>query len=172
MDWRKPLLGVGIAAAMGVLLGGAMRPQLGVGDRPEGPQMFAGWSGTRSTGPFDDGMTLAYSSGPLPDYVTGTDWKQTTSWPQQPQVTRHDPDADYGSAAPTGSEPSAPIQYAGSHWQEAPAEAPLYPSVSGGVRYDHPRTETEATPAPPPPPEFDTDVMPEATGDTSVVAES
>jgi hypothetical protein len=58
------VLCAGAVAALvsGMLLGGAMRPNLGAADgRPAGPQMFASWSWsrTRSTGPFDPGAAIA-----------------------------------------------------------------------------------------------------------------
>src|SRR5687767_11524241 len=74
--------GMALAAVAGLLTGGAMKPNLGTDDRPAGPQMFAGWSGTRSTGPFDDGMTFASYNGQIPDYVLGTDWQKTHAWPE------------------------------------------------------------------------------------------
>ena len=58
-----------------------MQPHLYEGDRPAGPQMFAGWGGTRSTGPFDPGTTFASYQGPAPDYVIGTDAKKAMTWP-------------------------------------------------------------------------------------------
>jgi hypothetical protein len=69
--------------AAGLLLGGFMQPHLYDGDRPAGPQMFAGWNGARSTGPFDDGATLANFQGPVPDYVMGTDAKKAMTWPEE-----------------------------------------------------------------------------------------
>ncbi|MCR5880980.1 hypothetical protein [Phenylobacterium sp. J367] len=164
MDWSKPLLGIGIAAASGLLLGGAMKPDLGAGDRPEGPQIFAGWSGARSTGPFDDGRTLAYVEGQLPDYVVGTDWK-TVAWQEGPEPVEVAPAAEASAFDAAAHEP---VQYAAARWEEPPPEAPSYPSLSGGVRYDHARP---AEAAPPPPPAFDEEVMPEATGDTTVIVE-
>ncbi len=76
------LSGAAAAAISGVLLGGAMQPHLDAADgRPAGPQMFANWSGVRSTGPFDPGTTFASYPGRVPDYVTGTDWKKAMAWP-------------------------------------------------------------------------------------------
>ena len=73
-----------MALAAGLALGAAMRPDLASDDRPAGPQIFEGWAGTRSTGPFDDGA-VAYASyaGKVPDYVVGTDAKrlQAQGWP-------------------------------------------------------------------------------------------
>ncbi|WP_374468666.1 hypothetical protein [Phenylobacterium sp.] len=164
MDYRKLLSGVGIAAVAGLLLGGAMKPDLRGDERPEGPQIFAGWSGARSTGPFDDGMTLTYWQGKLPDYVVGTDWKQAIAWQEAPEIIEAEP---YDGSAFDVPEPE-PAEYAYARWEEPPAEAPHYPSMSGGVAYGAERAYGgDRLDAPPPPPEFDAEVMPEATGDTT-----
>ena len=86
------LSGAAAAAISGVLLGGAMQPHLDAADgRPAGPQMFANWSGVRSTGPFDPGTTFASYPGRVPDYVTGTDWKKAMAWPGE-RAAVHDDD--------------------------------------------------------------------------------
>ena len=77
------LSGAAAAAITGVLLGGAMRPHLDADGRPAGPQMFANWSGVRSTGPFDPGTTFASYQGRVPDHVMGTDWKKAMAWPDE-----------------------------------------------------------------------------------------
>lgn len=166
-DLKALFSGVGMAAVAGLLMGTAMRPDLNEGDRPEGPQILAGWSAARSTGPFDDGMTLAYAQGQIPDYVVGTDWKRQIAWADtsetpveaRPAVSRDDvaPAAERHAALATFDEPSR--------------EAVAYPSMAGGSAYEANR------PAPPPPPAaaapaertFDPEVAPEATGDTSPV---
>ncbi|WP_372784973.1 hypothetical protein [Phenylobacterium sp.] len=86
------LSGAAAAAISGMLLGGAMQPHLAaVDDRPAGPQMFANWSGTRSTGPFDPGTTFVAYQGRVPDYVMGTDWKKAMTWPgERAAVSRPD----------------------------------------------------------------------------------
>lgn len=69
--------GAGVALAAGLTLGAAMRPDLSTDDRPVGPQIFEGWSGARSTGPFDDSaVSYASYAGKVPDYVFGTDAKR------------------------------------------------------------------------------------------------
>jgi hypothetical protein len=162
VDYRKLLSGVGIAAVAGLLLGGAMKPDLRAEERPEGPQIIAGWSGARSTGPFDDGMTLTYWQGETPDYVVGTDWRQAMAWQESPEIIESEP---WDESAFDAAEPAPePARYAMATWEEPAAPAPNYPSMDGGVAYGADRVE-----APPPvsAPEFDADVMPEATGDTT-----
>jgi hypothetical protein len=62
-----------MALAAGLLMGGAMRPQLAFGERPSGPQIFTGAPGHRASGPGEDGSSFASYSGQLPSYVMGTD---------------------------------------------------------------------------------------------------
>lgn len=161
-DLKALFSGVGMAAVAGMLMGMAMRPDLNEGDRPEGPQILAGWSAARSTGPFDDGMTLAYAQGAIPDYVVGTDWKKEIAWADDTQPT-YEPRAErHDYYAEAVADHAQTVVY-----QAPDRDTPSFPSVSGGAAYG------ANTPAPPPPPAaepqktFDEDVAPEATGDTS-----
>ena len=61
--------GAGVALAMGLMLGGAMRPDLASDDRPAGPQTILGTAATRALGPMATAPTLASYSGGVPDYV-------------------------------------------------------------------------------------------------------
>ncbi len=126
--------GAGLAAALGILLGGSMKPDLDLDGRPAGPQMLAGWSGVRSTGPFDPGSTNPAYAGPPPAYVTGTDYVQA-AYAQPPAEA---PRRVAREAAPQ-AEPSVITQAA---YEEPPAEPVVYPSVSGGA----PRGEEAPTP--------------------------
>mgnify|MGYP001627500491 CR=1 FL=1 len=162
MDLKTLFAGVGVAAVSGLLLGGAMQPDLRGDERPEGPQIFAGWSGARSTGPFDDGLTLAYYEGQIPDYVVGTDWKQTIAWQEPPEIV--EAQADHSAFDEPEAAPEAEAYAADASWQEPPPEPPAYPSLSGGVAYG-----VDLPPPPPPPADFDPEAMPEATGDTTVI---
>ncbi|WP_325460976.1 hypothetical protein [Phenylobacterium sp.] len=154
--------GVGVAAVSGLLLGGAMQPDLRGDERPEGPQIFAGWSGARSTGPFDDGMTLAYYEGRIPDYVVGTDWKQTIAWQDAPEIVEAAQDYSvFDEPEPAADTASYAVD---ASWQEPAADPPPYPSLSGGVAYG-----VDLPPPPPPPADLDPEAMPEATGDTTVI---
>jgi hypothetical protein len=156
--------GIAMASVAGLLLGGAMKPDLGYGDRPEGPQLFAGWSGVRGeTGPFDDGASWAAYGGQIPDYVVGTDWRTASTWPKdlvayEPQ----DPPNYYEKAL--AERPQHPV----ARYEDEPREEPVYPSMKGGAAYAEGQARDAAArdQAPPPPPEFDVDAPPEATGDT------
>lgn len=155
-----------MAAVAGLLMGAAMKPNLAAGDRPEGPQMFAGWSGTRSTGPFDDSVGFAAYRGQTPDYVLGTDWNK----PVVATPVDYDPAPapDYYKQA-SAEAPSYPA----AKYQEPPREAPVFPSVSGGVAASADQHGKDAVDVhettPSPGPQFDEDAAPEATGDTSRV---
>ena len=162
MDLKTLFAGVGVAAVSGLLLGGAMQPDLRGDERPEGPQIFAGWSGVRSTGPFDDGLTLTYYEGQIPDYVVGTDWKQTIAWQESPEIA--EAPADYSAFDEPEAAAEASAYAADASWQEPPPEPPAYPSLSGGVAYG-----VDLPPPPPPPADLDSEAMPEATGDTTVI---
>jgi hypothetical protein len=163
-DLKNLMYGVGMAAFVGLLTGGAMKPTLDIDERPEGPQMFAGWSGARSTGPFDDGATFAGYQGQIPDYVVGTDWKKQIAWQDEAPV----------EAAPSVEDSAQPaaaqVKLTPAVFSEPKAEPAAFPSMAGGASYH------AETPAPPPAPvvaakpTFDVDVPPEATGDTTVVA--
>ncbi|MFN3583149.1 hypothetical protein [Phenylobacterium sp.] len=70
----KPLaVGVGLAAATGLMLGAAMQPDLHGPAEAEGPQLLAGVSGPRQAAVHATGGVDAYQ-GQVPDYVLGTDW--------------------------------------------------------------------------------------------------
>jgi len=123
------LAGTAVAITAGVLLGGAMRPELAVGDRPAGPQMFASWSGTRSTGPFDPGTTFVSYPNPAPDYLMGTDWKKRMNWPDERAATSaaSAQDEEPVEAAPV----EAPTVVTRAVYDEPPASAHDYPSLGG-----------------------------------------
>lgn len=126
------LAGTAVALSAGVLLGGAMRPELAIGDRPEGPQMFASWSGTRSTGPFDPGTTFVNYPNPAPDYLMGTDWKKRMAWPDERAAV---PAAAVEEASAETTEDRAPVE-APSVLTRAAYEEPApvgraYPSLGG-----------------------------------------
>ena len=124
------LSGAAAAAISGVLLGGAMQPHLDAADgRPAGPQMFANWSGVRSTGPFDPGTTFASYQGRVPEYVMGTDWKKTMASPdERAAVSPPSRDAAQGDDWPA----IAPLVLARAAYEELPPVSHGYPSLSGG----------------------------------------
>jgi hypothetical protein len=170
------LAGAGLALVAGLLMGSAMKPDLISDDRPIGPQIFAGWSGNRSTGPFDDsgtssaGLSYAAYGSEVPDYVTGTDWKvlasattaaapppardlQDESDAAEPLSDRYADTGDYAPAAYVAPEPEREVRF---------------PSMDGGVdvKPAHVRTDaergTKALPV-----DIEPGAPPEATGDTT-----
>ncbi|HEY2356476.1 MAG TPA: hypothetical protein VGH86_03435 [Phenylobacterium sp.] len=66
-----------------MLLGGAMQPNLAGDGRPAGPQMLSTSGGARAVAPFA-GAATPVSTGPLPDYVTGTDAKKALARAAEP----------------------------------------------------------------------------------------
>ena len=112
---------------LGVMLGAAMQPTLGLDGRPAGPQILTGRSAERSTGPFDPGPSYAAYGSQLPSYVTGTDYQA----------------AAYGVAPPAeperrlaSNETARPEPVELTHvTHEEPPLVVVYPSMSGGADY-------------------------------------
>jgi hypothetical protein len=121
---RTVLGGAGVALAMGLMLGGAMRPNLAEDDRPAGPQTILGKSALRSTGPFDPGSVDAGYIGAIPDYVMGTDLKKAVSWPDERPAASASPRA-------SGAEEISPVVFARAADVELPPAAARYPSLGG-----------------------------------------
>lgn len=167
---RTLYAGAGMALATGLLLGAAMKPDLGEGDgRPAGPQIFTGWSGARSTGPFDDGLAFASYTQEIPEYVLGTDWRKLVEAPAPEQIepavyeeSYYDSPLDDAAAEP----PAEP-------WSPGPAihqaeTGAAYPSLDGGAAYeDVSRAEKTLVVAQPSAIDHD-EAPPEATGDTTL----
>ncbi|MDB5445706.1 MAG: hypothetical protein JWQ97_1023 [Phenylobacterium sp.] len=158
--------GAGLALTAGLLMGAAMKPDLAGDDRPAGPQIFAGLSGTRATGPFDDGLTVARYSGKIPDYVLGSDWQKMAQPPTAappPRGGEDDAPETYAQSyyeSPLRDEPPEPQVKTGdltsAAYAEAAAERVSFPSIDGGAAYaGASRAE-----------DIETEAPPEATGDT------
>ena len=137
------LSGAALAAVLGIMLGGAMQPQLALGDRPMGPQMFATGGGHRSTGPFDSDASYTSAGVELPSYVVGTDYAKA-AYAEAPPIAQ--PRRQVARNDATAEEPVAMTRAA--YDAPAPIEV-VYPSVAGGSAYD------AETPPPPPTPEGD-----------------
>ena len=141
-DLKIVLPGAGLALAAGMLIGGAMQPQLYDGDRPAGPQIIADFAGVRSTGPFDPGTTFAAYRGNLPDYVLGTDWKKTLTAPDaRVAVTPLAREIAVDDAPPT-EEPATVTRVT---YVDPPAAAPVrdYPSLGGAGASAHAATDAD-----------------------------
>ncbi|MBL8773607.1 MAG: hypothetical protein JNK30_19635 [Phenylobacterium sp.] len=141
-DLRRLALGLPIACATGLLLGGALQPTL---DEREaaGPQILMGESGPRRMLAADDAGVARYA-GRLPDYVVGTD---ATRPAYEPAVHAEDAALDH-DGEPRGDvmayEDPSPVTMAS--YVEPPREEPVYPSMRGNTHYEG------DLPAPPPPP--------------------
>jgi hypothetical protein len=123
------LSGAALAAVLGIMLGGSMRPQLIFGDRPMGPQMFAGGGGPRSTGPFDMRDAYATYGANLPTYVTGTDYVQA-AYVEEPETAEQPPvDEPVEAGTPTAA------TFAQVRYEDVRAPVVVYPSESGGMSY-------------------------------------
>ena len=123
--------GAGIAAAAGLLMGAAMKPDLGLDDRPAGPQIVAGTDRGRASGPFDDGLTYAAGrGGKIPDYVYGTDWKRAAAAPLDADVSQPaaEPERSRGP-----DEDAAPVQLTRADYDEPKRPRVIYPSIDGGA---------------------------------------
>jgi hypothetical protein len=165
--------GAGLAVVAGLLMGAAMKPNLDADDRPVGPQILAGWSGARSTGPFEDGAAsfAAYSS-QIPDYVIGTDWRKALAQPiayAEPQERMQVADAEA---------PDDQAQFSTATYQEPPREATSFPSMDGGRWYEEQRRQQrlaleqqrsvqDAAAQVDAVAQLDDEAPPEATGDTT-----
>jgi hypothetical protein len=143
--------GAVVAAVVGALSGGAMQPQLFEGDRPSGPQMFAGWDGTRSTGPFDPGTTFASYHGAPPDYVIGTDWKKAMAWPDERAAVSAPSAADVQVAERDDTTvPEEPAALTRAAYDDEAAPTHDYPSLGGAPQPLGPATDDADAPAPAP----------------------
>ena len=123
---KTVLVGAGIAAAAGLLMGAVTKPDLRADDRPEGPQILAGWAGARPPGPFDDGATVASYQGQLPDYVLGTDWKRSLAPSPSPREPPH-------RVAQIEAPPPESVVLSHADDDEPPRAAPSSPSMDGGA---------------------------------------
>ena len=125
---KVQLAGAAAALISGVMLGGFMQPNLGeTRDGPAGPQMFADWAGSRSTGPFDPGTTFVAYQANMPDYVMGTDWKKRMAWPED-RAAVSAPRETVSDEAPA-QEPAPVITR--TSYQELDSPARSYPSLGG-----------------------------------------
>lgn len=122
--------GAGIAAAAGLLMGMAMKPDLGWDDRPIGPQIVAASGGARASGPFDDsGFNYARYNGRVPDYVLGTDWKAQPLLALDAATPPAEPEPRSAPAEDTANE--AP-QFTRADYDVGAAVHVTYPSLDGG----------------------------------------
>jgi hypothetical protein len=145
-DLKTLMQGASAVALGGLLLGGAMHPNLNFGDRPLGPQMLMG-GGPRG-GSYASDPGVGVYAGATPEYVIGTDWTR----PKTPQYAQYAETADSGDVmAYAEDDAPAPAQVTRTVWRDDPREAPAYPSQRGNAYYE------ANLPAPPEPPDDQAD---------------
>ena len=125
---KSVLAGAGVALVTGLLMGAIAKPELAADGRPAGPQILAGWSGVRSTGPFDDGATYAAYNGQIPDYVLGTDWKKSL----QPPVFAPEPEPRMPETKLASNDDLPKLPLTPAAYDDRPAPEVIYPSMQGG----------------------------------------
>ena len=142
-DLKTLFGGVSIAAVAGLLMGGAMYPNLDE-DKVGGPQIQMNGGGPRSDAAMSQASLSAYG-GRVPDYVVGTDSLKPPQYEVLAYNDRAEPQyADTGEAADVMAyeAPQAqPVRY-----QDEPREATSYPSQHGNVASE---IDLPAPPAPP-----------------------
>ncbi len=144
-DLKTLAVGVAVAAVSGLLMGGALHPDLDA-EGLKAPQLEAPGGGHRTEVAAADAGVAAYD-GRVPDYVIGTD---TLNPPQVQTLAAAEPSpedtADAGHASDVMAYAAPQIEPA--RWQDEPREAPRYPSERGNVVY-----AADVAAAPPPPPD-------------------
>lgn len=146
-DLKTLFSGVAVAAVSGLLMGGALYPDLDQ-DKVEGPQILMTGGGPRGEPMLSDAGVGGYA-GRVPDYVVGTDSLKPPQYQVLAYQDRAEPQqADTGETGDVMAY-EAPIQAQPASWRDEPRDAPRYPSQAGNVAY-----ETDL-PAPPEPPALD-----------------
>jgi hypothetical protein len=127
---RTFLIGLAVAASAGLLMGAALKPDLGGEHAGRAPQILIPFGGPRIEQAAVERGIAAYG-GEIPTWVLGTD----SLPPPEPQVTvaAYD-DPEPAEPAPSLYEAAAP-QPPPDGWTEPPRRAPRYPSIDGGVAY-------------------------------------
>ncbi|MCR5876364.1 hypothetical protein LRS10_20775 [Phenylobacterium sp. J426] len=130
-DVKSLMLGAAGVAAVGLLLGAAMQPDLRAPGDAEGAQLQAGVSGPRAYGLADAGAAWTSYANGIPDYVIGADWLQPPQYdtPPPPDEAFADDASAYAFDEPAYA-PAAVARY-----EEAPREPTRYPSMDGGQAF-------------------------------------
>jgi hypothetical protein len=127
---RTFVIGLATAASSGLLMGAALKPDLGGDHAGRAPQILIPFGGPRIAQAAVERGLAAYD-GEVPTWVLGTD----SLPPPEPQVTAaayEEPET--AEASPQVFEAAAP-QPPPRRWAESPHRAPRYPSIDGGVAY-------------------------------------
>ncbi len=144
-DWLRVGGGSALALLTGIMLGGAMQPNLT--EDFTGPHTLVPGGGQRSVSIASQQSVADYGA-QLPDYVVGTDWTR----PRELTLASADVAAAPEPAAEvtvyTSDESSPdPMNVVRTRWRDEARDPVSYPSDRGGLVY-----ETDL-PAPPPAPE-------------------
>ncbi|MDZ4370637.1 MAG: hypothetical protein U1C74_04355 [Phenylobacterium sp.] len=146
-DVRRALAGVALAAAAGLMMGTALKPNLDA-EAVEGPQQLIAGGGPREYAAAADHGVAVYR-GALPTYVVGTDSLR----PPEELALIDDGSSEY--PADTDVEAEAADDYAAdvmvyeapviarARWADEPRPEPRYPSQQGGGWH-----ESDLPPAP------------------------
>lgn len=141
MDVRRLFIGAAIAAALGLLTGGVLRPDL----------TLQGGSTEMAVNPrpaVDDGAAMSIYPGPVPDYVIGRDWLPRND----AAISQALAEAPLPATEPT-YDPS-PIDYESAAVDAAAREPTAYPSEQGDIltglsAESPPPSDDDRAPAPP-----------------------
>lgn len=164
-----PVAGAGVALALGLLLGTAMRPQLAIGELS--PQPLDAWP--RELSPTDggspDALAFAQYGGKLPDYVLGVDWLAATTPPAEARASEPaEPEPDVGDADQPAAAADEAASAATDYGRPVAAQAKTPAARPAAARPDGaPSGDTATPPAIPALPIDETAPPSEATGDTS-----
>lgn len=134
---------MGVAAVVGLSLGGYMKPVLKISDGPEGPQLLMPVSAVRTAYVDHRGAYDSYRFG-IPDFVIGTDWLKSFEVVYAEPEPEPEPEHVYETAR-YDSPPAPVIVY--DQFEPEP-KAPSYPSMGGGILAN---VADEASPPPPAP---------------------
>lgn len=126
---QKPFYGVVIAAVSGLMLGGAMKPDLNETALSRAPQLLSPVSADRVEFVDSRSSTTAYRYG-TPDWVVGTDWLRPAHAEQEPLPG---PIADDGVYEVAAWEPPAPAYDPPAETVEHPEHEAAYPSMGGDI---------------------------------------
>jgi hypothetical protein len=145
-DMKSLLLGAAGVAAVGLLCGAAMQPNLRAPGDVEGTQLQAGVSGPRIYGSGDPAASwTSYATSGVPDYVVGTDWLRPPQYEHEalPEYAYADDASAYDVPA---YEPAAGV--AVSVYDEPAREPTRYPSMDGGQAFAAQAFAAQASAAP------------------------
>ena len=124
------LIGLAVAASAGLLMGAALKPDLGGEHAGRAPQILIPFGGARIEQAAVEPGLAAYH-GDIPTWVLGTD----SLPPPEPQVTVAAYETPEMAEAAPSLYQAAAAQPPPGEWTEPPRRAPRYPSLDGGVAY-------------------------------------